>query len=149
MYWMLCMRSPNQKRNRQKDNGSTLCMYDVLAMTLHGHGFLMHRSKLLSSIWRWLRWVLVARIRSNLVHLAQGPVRQAACMVQEVVMNLLTWVFESTGENGRKTYSRLDLSAAPTDPFCGIFLGSFGGNGLELLQIERTTDKVAHSFCTE
>lgn len=40
------------------------------------------------------------------------------------------------------TYTRLDQSAASTDPFCGTFLGSFGGNGPELLQVTRTTDKV-------
>ena len=47
------------------------------------------------------------------------------------------------GKNGQMTYSRLDLSAASTDPFCGTYLGSFGGNGLEVLQIIRTTDKVS------
>ena len=52
------------------------------------------------------------------------------------------WSACAAGSNGQMTYTRLNLSAASTDPFCGTFLGSFGGNGLELLQITRNIDKV-------
>ena len=52
------------------------------------------------------------------------------------------WSACAAGSNGQMTYTRLNLSAASTDPFCGTFLGSFGGNGLELLQITRSVDKV-------
>ncbi|KAK9867039.1 hypothetical protein WJX84_010092 [Apatococcus fuscideae] len=63
-------------------------------------------------------------------------------IIRTATMEFLNHASNSTlGKNGQMTYSRLDLSAASTDPFCGTYLGSFGGNGLEVLQIIRTTDK--------
>ncbi|KAK9862415.1 hypothetical protein WJX84_010278 [Apatococcus fuscideae] len=63
-------------------------------------------------------------------------------IIRTATMEFLNQASNSTlGTNGQMTYTRLDLSAASTDPFCGTYLGSFGGNGLELLQVIRTIDK--------
>lgn len=43
------------------------------------------------------------------------------------------------GLRGRFTYTRLPPNDCPTDPFTGVYLGTFGPHGPELLQVSRVT----------
>ena len=50
------------------------------------------------------------------------------------------------GLEGSRVYSRLKQEEMPKmDPFSGLYLGSFGPHGPEILQLKRSVTEVGHA----
>ena len=71
---------------------------------------------------------------------------RCSCPVPEWRRTSQRWAH--AGLQGLISYKRIPLDQPRTDPFTGIFIGIFSGNGPEVLQLQRAYGEVARSTPT-